>query len=96
MEVDPSTIMRWVHRCAPELEKRARAYQGYGWTSWRVDETYLEVGGRWKVPVPCCRSAWCPHRLHALGLPTNSCGTSFSGESTDGYPELATSVHYHR
>ena len=25
-----------------------RAYQGYGSTSWRVDETYVKVGGRWK------------------------------------------------
>ncbi len=48
VEVDPSTIMRWVHRYAPELEKRVRAYQGYGSTSWRVDETYPKVGGRWK------------------------------------------------
>ena len=48
VEVDPSTIMRWVHRYAPELEKRVRAYQGYGSTSWRVDETYDKVGGSWK------------------------------------------------
>ncbi len=48
VEVDPSTIMRRVHRYAPELEKRVRAYQGYGSTSWRVDETYVKVGGRWK------------------------------------------------
>ncbi len=48
VEVDPSTIMRWVHRYAPELEKRVRAYQGYGSASWRVDETYVKVGGRWK------------------------------------------------
>ena len=48
VEVDPSTIMRWVHRYAPELEKRVPAYQGYGSTSWRVDETYVKVGGQWK------------------------------------------------
>jgi IS6 family transposase len=48
VEVDSSTIMRWVHRYAPELEKRARAYQRYGSTSWRVDETYVRVGRRWK------------------------------------------------
>ena len=29
VEVDPSTIMRWVHRYARELEKRVRWYQGY-------------------------------------------------------------------
>ncbi len=33
---------------APELEKRVRASQGYDSTSWRVDETYVKVGGRWK------------------------------------------------
>jgi IS6 family transposase len=48
VEVAPSTIMRWVHRYAPELEKRARWYQGYHATSWRVDERYVKVGGKWK------------------------------------------------
>jgi IS6 family transposase len=48
VDVDPSTIMHWVHRYAPELEKRVRAYQGYGSTSWRVDGTCVKVGGRWK------------------------------------------------
>ncbi len=48
VEVDPSTIMRWVHHYAPELEKRVRVYQGYGSKSWRVDKTYVKVGGRWK------------------------------------------------
>ncbi len=48
VEVDPSTIMRWVHRYAPELEKRIRWYQGYRSTSWRVNETYVKVGGKWK------------------------------------------------
>jgi IS6 family transposase len=48
VEVDPSTIMRWVRRYAPELEKRVRWYQGYRASSWRVDETYVNVAGRCK------------------------------------------------
>ena len=48
VDKDPSTIMRWVHRYAPELEKRVRAYQDYGSRSWRVDEIYIKAGGRWK------------------------------------------------
>jgi IS6 family transposase len=48
VEVDPSTIMRWVHRYATELEKRVRWYQGHRATSWRVDETYVKVGGKCK------------------------------------------------
>jgi transposase, IS6 family len=46
--VDPSTIFRWVQRYAPEIEKRARRHQGYRSGSWRVDETYVRVGGKWK------------------------------------------------
>jgi transposase, IS6 family len=40
--------MLWGHRYAPELEKRVRWYQGYRTASWRVDETYVKVGGKWK------------------------------------------------
>src|SRR5512142_2850773 len=43
-----STLYRWVQRYAPELEKRVRWYQGYRSSSWRVDETYVRVGGKWK------------------------------------------------
>jgi transposase-like protein len=45
--VDPSTIFRWVQRYAPEIQKRVRQYQGERSGSWRVDETYVRVGGRW-------------------------------------------------
>ena len=48
VEVDASTIFRWVQRYAPEFEKRIRWYQGYRLSSWRVDETYVKVGGQWK------------------------------------------------
>ena len=48
VEVDPSTIFRWVQRYAPEIEKRVRRYQGHRSGSWRVDETYVRVGGKWK------------------------------------------------
>ncbi|WP_414476339.1 IS6 family transposase [Microvirga sp. M2] len=48
VEVDPSTIFRWVQRYAPEIDKRVRRYQGHRSGSWRVDETYVRVGGKWK------------------------------------------------
>jgi IS6 family transposase len=48
VEVDPSTLFRWVQRYAPEIEKRIRQYQGSRSGSWRVDETYVRVGGQWK------------------------------------------------
>jgi transposase-like protein len=48
VNVDPSTIFRWVQRYAPEIEKRVRPYQGPRSGSWRIDETYVWVGGKWK------------------------------------------------
>ena len=48
VSVNPSTIFRWVQRYAPEIEKRVRPYQGHRSGSWRVDETYVRVGGRWR------------------------------------------------
>jgi transposase-like protein len=48
VSVSPSTIFRWVQRYAPEIEKRVRPHQGHRSSSWRVDETYVRVGGRWR------------------------------------------------
>jgi transposase, IS6 family len=48
VDVDHTTLFRWVQRYAPEIEKRARWYQGLRSDSWRVDETYVRVGGKWK------------------------------------------------
>jgi transposase-like protein len=48
VRVDPSTIFRWAQRYAPEIENRVRPYQGHRSGSWRVDETYVRVGGRWR------------------------------------------------
>ena len=50
MPVDHTTIYRWVQKYAPELDKQTRRYrQVPDWqaSSWRVDETYIRVGGRW-------------------------------------------------
>jgi len=48
VSVNPSTIFRWVQRYAPEIERRVRPCQGPRSGSWRVDETYVRVGGRWR------------------------------------------------
>ena len=48
--VDHTTVYRWVQRYAPELDKQTRWYRRVGeWTaqSWRVDETYIRIGGKW-------------------------------------------------
>jgi IS6 family transposase len=46
--VDHSTIYRWVQKYAPEIEKRLRRqWRRLRSTSWRVDETYVKVRGKW-------------------------------------------------
>lgn len=42
-----TTILRWVQCYVPEFEKRWSRYARPAGTSWRVDETYIRVGGRW-------------------------------------------------
>ena len=48
IEVDHSTLNRWVLKYAGEIEKRLRWYRKtkFGLT-WRVDETYVKVKGKW-------------------------------------------------
>ncbi|MBD2023841.1 IS6 family transposase [Leptolyngbya sp. FACHB-711] len=48
VEVDHSTINRWVLRYAPELDKRIRPHLKPTNDSWRVDETYIKSKGEWK------------------------------------------------
>ena len=48
VEVDHTTLYRWTQRYAPELEKRTAWYRSRISFSWRVDETYVRVKGRWK------------------------------------------------
>lgn len=49
VEVDHTTIYRWVQHYAPELEKRLRWYYRPSYsTSWQIDETYVKVKGQWK------------------------------------------------
>jgi transposase-like protein len=48
VEVDHTTVHRWVQRFAPELEKRMRRHLQPCRGPWHVDETYLRVGGQWR------------------------------------------------
>src|SRR6516164_9353245 len=51
VSVAASTLVRWVLRYAPEFEKRWQRYEKPVALSWRVDETYIKVGGRWTYLV---------------------------------------------
>src|SRR3954447_25909686 len=47
LSVDHVTIWRWVQRYAPELNRCCRPELRKTNRSWRVDETYLRVAGKW-------------------------------------------------
>ena len=47
LSVVHTTIFRWVQRFSPELEKRMRPHLKKSNDSWRVDETYVKVRGKW-------------------------------------------------
>ncbi len=44
LDVDHSTVYRWVQRYAPEINKRIRQHLRMSGTSYRVDETFIKVG----------------------------------------------------
>ena len=47
LAIDHTTIYRWVQRFAPELEKRCRLHLRSTNDSYRVDETYVKIKGKW-------------------------------------------------
>ena len=60
-----TTIMRWIQRFVPEFEKRWNRFAYKAGRSWRVDETYVKIKGRWtylyravdsdgKPSISCC------------------------------------------
>jgi transposase-like protein len=45
--VSHTTILRWVTRYVPEFERRWNRFARPVNLSWRVDETYINVRGKW-------------------------------------------------
>ena len=48
VHADHVTVWRWVQRYAPEMERRLRSKLKPTNDSWRVDETYIRVKGKWR------------------------------------------------
>jgi IS6 family transposase len=47
VSISHTTIMRWVHQYAPEIEHRIRPHLKPVNDSWRCDETYIKLKGHW-------------------------------------------------
>ena len=56
VRVDHPTIHRWALEILPVLAKAFRRRKRSVGSSWRMDETYILVAGRWKHLYPGCRS----------------------------------------
>jgi transposase-like protein len=51
--VEPSTIHDWVQAFTPRFIDAARQHRSPVGTRWRVDETLLKIGGRWRYLFRC-------------------------------------------
>ena len=52
VEVDHSTINRWVIKYSPQLEEAFHRHKRPVWVSWRMDETYIKVKGKCEfIPI---------------------------------------------
>ena len=99
LTVDHSTIGRWVLRYAPELNKRVRREIRQPNRSWRVDETYVRVGGAWtylyravdstgETITSCCRPS-------AMRWPPSTSCKWRCGEQARSDRVLSTSTDTH-
>ena len=48
VEVDHSTMKRWVIKYSPQLEEAFHRRKRPVWVSWRMDETSIKVKGEWR------------------------------------------------
>src|ERR1700722_20938010 len=58
LSVAHTTIMRWVHHYAPEFERRWNRFARPAGSSWRVDETYVKIRGKWVVGALIPGGGW--------------------------------------
>jgi hypothetical protein len=56
LAISYTTILRWIQRFVPEVEKRWNRYAGQAGITWRGHETYVKTLGSWPYlyrPVDC-------------------------------------------
>jgi putative transposase len=78
VEVDHSTINRWVIKYSPLLEEAFHRRKRQVWVSWRMDETYIKVKGQWR------------YLYRAVDKPTVSLGVTYVVVYTYGCDDSRT------
>jgi transposase, IS6 family len=84
LSVDHVTVWRWVQRYAPELDRRLRKRLKATNDSWRMDETYVRVEGKWvylyravdsiSLSLATCKVATLPLSRRRREPRTEGCG----------------------
>src|SRR5690349_19332254 len=68
LSVDHTTIWRWFQHYAPMLNRRLRRELRHPNRSWRVDETYIRVAGKWTYLYRAVDSEG-SYRFYAVAVP---------------------------
>ena len=83
LQADHTTVWRWVQRYGPELEQRIRRHLKPTNKSWRVDETYVRVQGRWCYLYRAIDSAGATIDFPAFGVARRRCSQTTVSQSAE-------------
>jgi putative transposase len=77
VEVDHSTLNRWVVKYVPLLDEQFRERKRPVGSSWRMDETYVRIKGVWKYLYRAADKAWRHGGLPVDGQTRSQGGAAF-------------------
>jgi transposase, IS6 family len=94
--VDHVTVWRWVQRYAPEMERRLRSRLKPASDSWRVDETYIRIKGKWRYLYRAVDSAGATLDFLLLGQAGRGRSKALPGQSLGSTEPSHAACHQHR
>jgi transposase-like protein len=94
--VDNVTVWRWVQRYAPKIKRRLRPRLPPTNDSWRVDETYIRVKGKWVYLLPRCHSNGATIDFLLSAKSDAAAAERFLAKALDGENHPAPRVIQHR
>ena len=91
--VDHVTVWRWVQRYAPEMERRLRSRLKATSDSWRVDETYIRIKGKWRYLYRAVDSAGATLDFLLFSQTGRGLGKALSGQILESTEPPGTAGH---